>query len=208
MDSIKKEIYGNSCVFFIFNIFNIFLGLEGLAVLGFGIYLWAEFSKLWIFAATLLGIGFLEFILAYMGWNARKSNAKLLCYVYILGLLFLVQSISTIIVAATKGSVIEKYLVDDKNKEDYEEIKEKLEDHVNIVLYGCISAITIQLLCLLISCWYRSSLNNRRADQYEQLAHDDRKTSLQTKQKEINSKYESKRADYKSKDPNFQTLFY
>lgn len=57
MDSIKKEIYGNSCVFFIFNIFNIFLGLEGLAVLGFGIYLWAEFSKLWIFAATLLGIG-------------------------------------------------------------------------------------------------------------------------------------------------------
>lgn len=38
----EKKKAGNSCIYCLFYLFNIFLFLEGLVVLAMGIYLWVE----------------------------------------------------------------------------------------------------------------------------------------------------------------------
>lgn len=90
MKRIKDEVYGNSCIYFIHNVFNLFLAIMGLVIVGFGAYAWMHFTgNIWIFGVSLIGIGTVEFLLAYTGWTSRRSNSKLLCYLYVLGALFI-----------------------------------------------------------------------------------------------------------------------
>ena len=88
---------GNSCGFCLFYTFNILLLLEGLVVIGVGIWLWVVCKNAGVIEILFIVLGLIEVLLAILGQHGRRSSGKLSCYIWSLGFIFLCQLVLTIL---------------------------------------------------------------------------------------------------------------
>lgn len=140
---------GNSCVYFLFQAFNLMIFVLGLITLGIGMYLCIADKGFSWYSGSFLCMGIAVFLTGFLGWKARYSSSRLLFYCILIALYFLVQSSFTIAVFAY-------------NKFDSVTGSESNANIVRYILLGCCGLL---LLSFITAFFYRRSLNNRKSVQ-------------------------------------------
>jgi hypothetical protein len=92
-----KEIKGNTCIYFLFQICNVALSVLGLFTIAISIYLIALSKCLNIFNSLFFIFGIILIILSYFGCKLRNSPNGNLIYSIILTFIFICDLIVTII---------------------------------------------------------------------------------------------------------------
>jgi IS4 transposase len=59
--------------------------------------------------------------------------------------------------------IVNKITFLNERKEEIERLKKLIESNVTFISYLTLSAVSVQFFCLLFSCWYSSSINDRNA---------------------------------------------
>lgn len=167
---------GNSCIYFLFQVFNLTIFVLGLATLGIGMYLCIADKGFSWYSGSFLCMGVAVFLTGFIGWKARSSSSRLLFYSILTFLYFLCQSAFTIAILAYK---------------DFDSVTGS-ESSANIVRYILLGCCGLLLLSFLSAFFYRRSLNNRKSVQisnsYKPLKSDP------TPSDQKNSKYEEIRS--------------
>ena len=90
IDNIRNSVKeGNSCLFFLFILFNFFIFLSSLGILGCAVYLFVITKDANPFNITFTIIGVVLFIFSALAFRMRRSIHLLGFYIFILLLLFL-----------------------------------------------------------------------------------------------------------------------
>ena len=107
MEKVKNIVKeGNSCIFAMFIIFNFFLFLSSIGILGCSIYLFVLIKDANVFNISFLVISIVLFLFTFLAFRMRKSVHWLGFYVFVLTILFLFQLIITILVMTNKDKMI------------------------------------------------------------------------------------------------------
>lgn len=108
MDKVKNFVKeGNTCIFIVFILFNFFLFLSAIGILGCSIYLFVFTKDGNVFNISFLIISIVLFVFTAAAFKMRKSIHMLGMYLFILTIIFLFQLIITIVVMVNKDKMIE-----------------------------------------------------------------------------------------------------
>lgn len=132
---------GNTCLFLIFVIFNFFVFLCSMGIIGCAIYLFVITSEANVFNISFIVVGGVLFLFSLLAFWMRRSVHLLGLYLLILAVVFFFQLIITIIMAIKKEKLLElayKYMSD--SSESIEELK-----RLYLQLDTGIDAVTIAL---------------------------------------------------------------
>lgn len=113
---------GNSCLFFLFVLFNFFVFLSSMGFIGCAIFLFVETKQTNAFNMGFLIIGLLLFGFSLLAFKMRKSTFLLFVYVWLLFIFFTFQLIITIVMITKREKLIEiaeTYLSDDEKTDEY-----------------------------------------------------------------------------------------
>jgi hypothetical protein len=115
---------GNSCLFFLFAIFNFVIFLCSMGTVGCAVYLFVITKEANAFNIGFLVVGLLIFLLSLLAFKMRTSVHLLCCYLVILFVIFTFMLIITIVMIVQRDALVslaEKYLTDsDKSTEELE----------------------------------------------------------------------------------------
>lgn len=93
---------GNQCIFMFFVIFNFSLFLASLGILGADVYLFVITREANVFNICFLIIGVVLLVLSLMSFKLRTSIHLLGFYLIMIGLLFVVMFILTVVMIVQK----------------------------------------------------------------------------------------------------------
>jgi len=143
----EAEVKGNQCLFTLFVLSNLCLGLVGCGTTFAGYYVTRKSNSFRWDSGSFIVFGVVLVFLAFLGFCSRKSSAALLCY--ILGSLLLLggQVGFTLAIIATP---------------DYVNILG--DTSANIVRYSLLGACGLICLCMVIAWCYRRTLQSARKD--------------------------------------------
>ena len=115
------DIAGNQCIFCMFKLFNILLVVEGLLVIGMGVWLWVTVKQITLFSIIFMGLGLFECLLCILGAYTKKSKYRLKIYIFFLLIIFLSQLTATICTIALKDkmiNILKENLIHDQKSEE------------------------------------------------------------------------------------------
>lgn len=143
----EAEVKGNQCLFTLFVLSNLCLGLVGCGTTFAGYYVTRESNSFRWDSGSFIVFGVVLVFLAFLGFCSRKSSAALLCY--ILGSLLLLggQVGFTLAIIATP---------------DY--VNMLGATRANVVRYSLLGACGLICLCMVIAWCYRRTLQSARQD--------------------------------------------
>ncbi len=121
-DSVQE---GNSCLFMMFILFNFFIFLSSLGILGCSMYLFYITKEANTFNVSFLVTGLVMLIFSFFAFRLRRSVHLLGFYLIILFIVFLFQLILTIIMIINKETLVRiaKQYMSDSGKSLEEIIK-------------------------------------------------------------------------------------
>lgn len=138
---------GNTCLFLLFVLFNFFILLSSLGILGCDVYLFVITKEANTFNISFLVIGLVLLFFSILAFYMRKSVHLLGFYLVILSVVFLFELIITIIMIVKKDALLElaqKYMDDsDKSLEEIKKWQEQMDQNIlscslALVAFSCI----------------------------------------------------------------------
>jgi len=197
---------GNSCLFFLQRIANILLTIVSLGFIGVGGYLFWLTQNPGVFEITFLVLGVLEFLFSLIGLSSKNSKTRMLCFLWVLGFLCLIQ-----IITATLGFIFEQKILNwagqnqSSDQEDANNFENVIKDHVNIALIAGLAASGVQVVCFLFTWFYVCSMHRIKGRHAARLASDaysglDYNALLEEKQNkdkdEVRVRYDDKKKQF------------
>lgn len=135
VDNIKGLVKeGNTCLFFMFVLFNFFILLSSLGILGCATYLFVITKEANTFNVSFIVVGLLLLLLSLLSFKMRRSIHLMGFYLFILFFVFLFQLIITIVMIVDKDKLVEiakKYMSDsDQSVEAIEKFESDMSDNI------------------------------------------------------------------------------
>ena len=143
----EAEVKGNSCLFYLFVLSNLSLGLVGAGTTYAGYYVTRSHESYEWYNVSFIVFGLVLVLLAFVGFCSRRSSAALLFYILSSMLMLGVQVAFTLAIIATSDYV--NILGDTK---------------ANIIRYCLLGACGLIFMCMVVAWCYRSTLNSARQD--------------------------------------------
>ena len=143
----EAQVKGNQCLFTLFVLSNLCLGLIGCGTAFAGYYVTRENNKFEWYSSSFIVFGVVLVFLAFLGFCSRKSSCALLCYLLSSLVLLGVQVGFTLAIIATP---------------DYANILG--DTRATIVRYSLLGACGLIFLCMVIAWCYRRTLQSARKD--------------------------------------------
>ena len=143
----EAEVKGNSCLFWLFVLSNLCLGLVGCGTTYAGYYVMRSNQSYEWNNVSFIVFGFVLIFLAFVGFCSRRSSAALFFYILASLILLGVQVAFTLAIIATP---------------DYVNILGPTQ--ANIIRYCLLGACALIFLCMVVAWCYRKTLNSARKD--------------------------------------------
>jgi lysylphosphatidylglycerol synthetase-like protein (DUF2156 family) len=137
-------VEGNPCLFALVKMANLCMIAVGVIVAGLGVYATVAAKDFNWYSGTFIIFGVVMFIVAIMGYkNRRHPHWMTLYLLFILCLVICVGGLTIGIIC-------------------YPDYASKVggEEHANAIRYALLAVCILTVVCLLLGCWYRSSLND------------------------------------------------
>lgn len=143
----EAEVKGNQCLFTLFVLSNLCLGLVGCGTTFAGYYVTRESNAFRWDSGSFIVFGVVLVFLAFLGFCSRRSSGALLCYILSSLVLLGGQVGFTLAIIATP---------------DYVNLLGTTQ--ANIVRYSLLGACGLIFLCMVIAWCYRRTLQSARKD--------------------------------------------
>jgi hypothetical protein len=143
----EAEVKGNQCLFTLFVLSNLCLGLVGCGTTFAGYYVTRESNTFRWDSGSFIVFGVVLVFLAFLGFCSRRSSGALLCYLLSSLVLLAGQVGFTLAIIATP---------------DYVNILGTTQ--ANVVRYCLLGACGLIFLCTVIAWCYRRTLQSARKD--------------------------------------------
>jgi len=137
-------VEGNCCLFALMKLANLCMIAVGVMVTVLGIYATAAAKEFSWYSGSFIIFGVVMFLVAIMGYkNRRHSHWMTLYLLLILGLVVCVGGLTIGIIC-------------------YPDYANKVggEKHANAIRYALLAVCILTVICLLLGCWYRSTLKD------------------------------------------------